>query len=281
VPPPDLDLPPRPVPRAPLTDVVPKRTLVIVAVVVVLAVIGTVLALTLGGGDDNGAEGGGKGSGSHASASADAKASAKGDTGKAGSGGTANGEQADSATGTAGSGDANGSPAASSGTGTSDDDSDSGSDSGSGSDDYGSAPPVSTYKGSQKFTIGLPKGWKYTSSDTAGARFTGPEGQRLLVAWTSQPAGDPVADWQRQEGDMVRPGYRKIRIEKVGYRGWNAADWEFSYTDGGTRYRVIDRGFVVDAHRAYALMYTAKAGNWGTDLRKDTWRTLTKTFEPK
>ncbi len=29
-------------------------------------------------------------------------------------------------------------------------------------------------------------------------------------------------------------------------------------------------------------MYTAKADNWGgDDLRRDTWRTLTKTFQPK
>ncbi|MEU1161648.1 protein kinase, partial [Streptomyces sp. NPDC005921] len=64
VPPPDLDLAPRPVPRAPITDVVPKRTLVIIAVVVVLAVLGTVLALTLGGGDDDDSKGSGKSGGS-------------------------------------------------------------------------------------------------------------------------------------------------------------------------------------------------------------------------
>jgi hypothetical protein len=29
------------------------------------------------------------------------------------------------------------------------------------------------------------------------------------------------------------------------------------------------------------LMYTAKAANWDSDLRKDTWNTLAKTFEPK
>ncbi|WP_107430084.1 serine/threonine-protein kinase, partial [Streptomyces murinus] len=52
MPPPDLDLPPRPVPKASLTDVVPRRTLVVVAVVVALAVIGTVLAVALSGGDD-------------------------------------------------------------------------------------------------------------------------------------------------------------------------------------------------------------------------------------
>lgn len=77
MPPPDL--PPRPVPRAPLTDVVPKRTLVIIAVVVVLVVIGTVLALTLGG-DDGKSSNGAKGSGGKVAASASASADTKEDT---------------------------------------------------------------------------------------------------------------------------------------------------------------------------------------------------------
>ncbi|NUR64137.1 MAG: serine/threonine protein kinase, partial [Streptomyces sp.] len=128
---------------------------------------------------------------------------------------------------------------------------------------------------------GLPKGWKFQSSGSAGDRFTGPDGQKLLVAWTSTPKGDPVADWKNQEQYMVRSAYQRVRIAKVDYRGWLAADWEFTYTEGGTKYRTIDRGFVVNDHLGYALMYTAKAANWGTELRKDTWRTLAKTFEPK
>ncbi|CAM5691585.1 hypothetical protein SVIOM342S_02813 [Streptomyces violaceorubidus] len=64
---------------------------------------------------------------------------------------------------------------------------------------------------------------------------------------------------------MVRSDYQKIRIEKVGYRGWNTADWEFTYTDGGTKYRTVDRGFVVNDHQGYALMYTAKAADWGDE----------------
>lgn len=54
MPPPDL--PPRQVPRAPLTDVVSRRTLLIIAVVVVLAVIGTVLTIAFSG-DDKGSKG--------------------------------------------------------------------------------------------------------------------------------------------------------------------------------------------------------------------------------
>lgn len=90
-----------------------------------------------------------------------------------------------------------------------------------------------------------------------------------------------MADWKNQEQYMTRSEYSRIRIEKVDYRGWNTADWEFTYQDGGTKYRTIDRGFVVNSHLGYALMYTAKSANWGTELRKDTWATLTKSFQPK
>ncbi|WP_405976762.1 serine/threonine protein kinase [Streptomyces sp. NBC_00988] len=262
------DLPPRPVPRAPLTDVVPKRTLVIIAVVIALAVIGVVLALTLGG-DDDGSKGSKHTSGAKADSSVSASASSdtKKDSGDTGSTG---GAQTDStATASAGGSAASSGTGASGGTG----------DEADGSS--GGAAVVKTYKGSQGFSIGLPAGWSYQSTDSAGVRLTGPDGQKLLIAWTSTPKGDAVADWKNQEQYMTRSGYTRIRIEKVDYRSWNTADWEFTYEDGGTKYRTIDRGFVVNSHLGYALMYTAKAANWGTELRKDTWTTLTKTFEPK
>ncbi|MFI6440986.1 serine/threonine-protein kinase [Streptomyces sp. NPDC050759] len=264
-PPPDLA--PRPVPRAPLTDVVPRRTLVIIAVVVALAVIGTVLALTLGGDDNDGAKGGG-------SAKVTASASASADTKEDESGGT----RSDGAT----SGSA--SPEAGAGAGNTPSTEESGRSSEGSSGSGGSAGDgavASTYQGGQGYSIGLPEGWKFQTSSSAGDRFSGPDGQKLLVAWTTTPKGDPVADWENQEQSMRRSQYTKIRIEKVGYRGWNAADWEFTYVDGGTKYRTIDRGFVVNGHLGYALMYTAKAANWGTELRKDTWHTLARTFEPK
>ncbi|AIV34655.1 MULTISPECIES: serine/threonine-protein kinase [unclassified Streptomyces] len=265
VPPPDL--PARSVPRAPLTDVVPRRTLIIIAVVVALAVLGTVLALTLGGGDeDQGAEGG---SGGKAVASAGASGDTKQDEG---SGTSTDGSASDPTT----DGHASGAP--DTGASASGEDGGESDDAGKSDDDENVA---ATHQGDQGYRIGLPDGWKFASTGSAGDRFTGPRGQKLLVAWTSTPKGDPVADWKNQERYMVRSNYEKIRIEKVGYRGWNAADWEFTYTDGGTKYRTVDRGFVVNDHQGYALMYTAKAADWGEDLRRDTWRTLSKTFEPK
>ncbi|MFI6458923.1 serine/threonine-protein kinase [Streptomyces sp. NPDC050538] len=268
------DLPPRPVPRAPLTDVVPKRTLVIIAVVVVLALIGVVLAFTLGGDDDSGSKGSKNNSGAKADSSVSASASAgtdtKKDTGDTGS--TGGGQDDSTATAPAAGSTAGSGTSASGGSGGSGDETNGSSD---------GAAVVKTYKGSQGFSIGLPAGWSYQSTDSAGVRLVGPDGQKLLIAWTSTPKNNPVADWQNQEQYMTRSGYTRIRIEKVDYRSWNTADWEFTYEDGGTKYRTIDRGFVVNSHLGYALMYTAKAANWGSELRKDTWTTLTNTFEPK
>ncbi|MEU6377635.1 serine/threonine-protein kinase [Streptomyces sp. NPDC046909] len=266
-PPADLpDLPPRPVPKAPITDVVPKRTLVIIAVVAVLALIAVVLAVVLNGDDDasdNSAKGGG--GKVSAGASASASASTKEDTG--------GGAQTD--------GQATGSAGASAGQTPSNSPTATGGSEGGGSAAGDGSTAETTYKGSQGYSIGLPKGWKFQSSGSAGDRFTGPDGQKLLVAWTSTPKGDPVADWKSQEQYMTRSQYDRVRIAKVNYRGWLAADWEFTYTEGGTKYRTIDRGFVVNDHLGYALMYTAKAANWGSELRKDTWQTLADTFEPK
>lgn len=263
VPPPDL--PPRPVPRAPLTDVVPRRTLVIIALVVVLAVVGTVLAIVLGG-DHGKSSNGGSNSGRKAAAGASASAHTKEDT----SGGTRADGSGSSASASKGGSTPSNSPTASGGSGA-----------GAGGSSGGGGAAQTTYKGSQGYSIGLPKGWAYQSASSAGDRFTGPDGQKLLVAWTSTPKGDPVTDWKNQERYMTRSQYQKIRIEQVDYRGWNTADWEFTYVESGTEYRTIDRGFVVNGHLGYALMYTAKAADWDSGLRKDTWKTLANTFEPK
>ncbi|EPH42359.1 hypothetical protein STRAU_4581 [Streptomyces aurantiacus JA 4570] len=266
---------PRPPARAPLTDVVPRRTLVIIAVVVVLAVLGTVLAFALNGdeADKGGKSGGDTSSSSGATAGGDGreKDAAK----EKDSGGSGKDDNSGS-----GSGDGKGKEQDdSSGSGSGKDD-DAGQGSSIGGGDKGDGAEE-TYKHSQGFSIGLPKGWKFSSTDRAGARFTGPNGQKLLIGWTTTPKDNPVADWKNQELGMRRAQYDRIRIEKVGFRGWNTADWEFTYVDGGTKYRSVDRGFVVNGGLGYGMMYTAKADDWDSEQRRTAWRTFTRTFEPK
>ncbi len=197
MPPPDL--PARPAPKASLTDVVPRRTLVVLAVVVALAVLGTVLAFALGG--DEGTKGAGGGDRPAATASGETRQDENGGTdrdGATGPDGSAGPGATDSEDGTPGASDGAG---AGSGDGGKD-----GAKDGSAKGDEGAA---TTHKGSQGYTIGLPEGWAFRSSGAAGDRFTGPGGQKLLVAWTSTPKGDPVADWKNQERYMVRPSTRR------------------------------------------------------------------------
>ncbi|MGW1668886.1 serine/threonine-protein kinase [Streptomyces sp. NPDC002324] len=282
VPPPDL--PPRPVPRAPITDVVSRRTLAVIAVAVVLVVLGTVLALTLG--NDDGGSDNSKGADTKAAASSGAASGSDADgkdaDTKDGEGGKEADKGKDKGSDPSPDGDTKDEAGGSGGAGGSSPNPTGGSNGSVGEGGSGSGTiATETYKSGQGFSIGLPDGWKYQSTDAAGARFSGPDGQRLLVGWTSTPKTDPVADWKTQEQYMVRSQYKRIRIEAVNYRGWNAADWEFTYVESGTKYRSIDRGFVVDSRQGYALMYTAKASKWSGELRKDTWRTFTKTFKPK
>ncbi|MFF1563680.1 serine/threonine-protein kinase [Streptomyces sp. NPDC058293] len=277
--------PPRtPATRASLTDVVPRRTLVIVAVLVALAVIGTVIGIAFSGGDDGGSAKGG-----------DKSASAGATGGGGGSGSGSGSGSKDKGSGSGGGNDAaqDGGKGSDKGQGSGSDtdkggdkDSDAGQGASPGSTSGGSGVPggsgaASTYKHDQGFSIGLPKGWKYSSTSAAGARFTGPDGQKLLVGWTTTPKSNPVQDWRNQEQYMRRSQYDRIRIAAVDFRGWNTADWEFTYVDGGTKYRSIDRGFVVNSGLGYGLMYTAKAADWDGAQRKAAWQTFTKTFKPK
>lgn len=261
-------------PKASLTDVVPRRTLVIFSLALALAVLGTVLAFALSDGDGNGSRDSKNGGDKAASSGATAGSGEKEQEKDEGAG------QDDGADEGKGEGDAE----TDAGAGPGEDESQGPGDDGDEGDDSGKEPgdaAESTYKHSQGFSVGLPKGWKYQSTGAAGARFTGPDGQKLLIGWTSTPKSDPVGDWKKQESYMVRSQYKRIRIEKADYRGWNTADWEFTYVDGGTKYRSIDRGTVVNDHQGYGIMYTAKAAKWDSGERKDTWQTFTKTFEPK
>lgn len=265
-------VPPRVPPKASLTDVVPRRTLVIVSVVALLAVLGTVLAFALSGGGEGDSGKDSKGGDKAASSGATAGGDGQGDAGK--DAGKDTGKETDKGSGADDGKGKEESPDPDEGKGT---------DPSKGDDD-GKKPEdgaETTYKHSQGFEIGLPKGWKYQSTGRAGARFGGPNGQKLLVGWTTTPKDNPVGDWKNQEKFMVRPQYDRIRIEKVGFRGWNTADWEFTYVDGGTKYRSIDRGFVVNGGLGYGIMYTAKADAWGGEERRSAWRTFTRTFEPK
>ena len=73
------------------------------------------------------------------------------------------------------------------------------------------------------------------------------------------------------------PNYQRISIETVDYNGWEAADWEFTFGDGGTTH-VRNRGFVTDPEHGYAIYLSTPGGR--LDGSQDVWQTAVDTFQP-
>ncbi len=146
-----------------------------------------------------------------------------------------------------------------------------------------SSPGWSAFQDPGEFSIMLPPGWNVTSQTPAEAEFTGqPQGFVILVAWTTHPKPDQFTDWQQQAADKAQadPTYHQIGIQRVDYRGYNAADWQFRNMYQGVLTRVIDRGFIVQPGQlAYAIELYGPASGFPS-VYADIWSRLVAGFEP-
>ena len=104
-------------------------------------------------------------------------------------------------------------------------------------------------------------------------------GTYLMVDWTPTPGPDPVADWQSQSGNFAarHQGYRTVRIEHASYRDYNAAVWEFGYSERGANLHVANLGFVTGS-RGYALYFQTHEENWAAS--QGTFRQFQQAFRP-
>ncbi|QIQ03113.1 serine/threonine-protein kinase [Streptomyces liangshanensis] len=283
-------------PKASLTDVVPRRTLIIIGIVAVLAVLGTILAVSLGGGPDGGTDQG-KGASSSAGAAAGTEDDGK-DTGKDGSAEPNGGKSADAepsgaatdSAASAGSADDKGGDAQdNSGS------SDSGKGSGKGGEGKGKggggAIPAgyATVTDTQfHFTMALPEGYKKhgIAGQNSGGKYSLVSGglPRVQIDYTSSPGTDAKASWvqQRQAIRSGIPGYEDLGIETVSYNGYpTVADWQWRYTENGQRARALNRGFRVDSGHGYAILIRCKDSEWDGAECRTLRETAFKTFKPK
>ncbi|MFE7132221.1 protein kinase [Streptomyces sp. NPDC057638] len=266
-----MDPPSRPLPpRAPLSDVVPRRTLVIVAVVVVLAVLAVVAYVVANNADNANNTDSDKTSGAkNPAASAGAKAGTT-----PGSDPAANGSAAKAAgqdpTGQAreGSGGTKGTSTASAGT----------------------LPAGYTTVADDQFRFSVAMPGDFRRTHVAGQNSGGVYGRapgafpRLQIDFNPNPVDDAVAAWKSLRGPVSKssPGFRELGLAKVSYNGYpTVADWEFERKQSGERVRILDRGFKVDDRRGYAIMITCKADEWEAAECKTLRETAFATFKPK
>ncbi|MEU0103150.1 serine/threonine-protein kinase [Streptomyces sp. NPDC006267] len=271
--------------RASITDVVPRRTLAIIAAVVALAVLGTVLALTLGGGDAD------RDSGKGDTA---ASAGASGGDGRADAGGGSAGEKGDGQKEGQGTGDGR-APEDPSGDDAGDDADDDADDSG-GDDpkDDGADPADALPAGYEKvtdtrfhFTMAMPGNFRRTAiaGSNSGGIYNAERGgfPRVQIDFNSSPRNDAVAAWRGAVGSakLLSDGYKHGSIKKVEYNGYpTAADWTFERSHNGVRVRVLNRGFKVDAERGYSIMISCKVDAWDGDACRTLRETAFATFTP-
>ncbi len=146
-----------------------------------------------------------------------------------------------------------------------------------------SAPRWHTYDDPSGFAISLPPGWAVASTAPGKVQFTGsPGGFALVVAWSTHPQADALTDWQQQATEMetANSSYRQISIRVVSYRGYNAADWQFTDIYQGVRIRAIDRTFIVrPGQLAYAIELSGPAGQWPA-VYASLWQPLVTSFQP-
>lgn len=110
------------------------------------------------------------------------------------------------------------------------------------------------------FTVDLPKGWTKDPQSTGVTDFDDPHADRFVrLVHGLTPPGDLVAAFQSGERDFqaTHSGYRRIALGPVQYRGYPAADWEFTYTAAnGVSRHVRYRQFVVNG-TTYGLYISA------------------------
>lgn len=137
-----------------------------------------------------------------------------------------------------------------------------------------------SYRDSTGFSLAVPDGWK---TERKGRRvyFREPGGGRFLsIDQTRSPQADPEADWRRQEPGVASrfPGYQRISIDSISYRGWRAADWEFRWNPSSGPLHVRSRNVVTGPSRAYALYFSVPEGRWASS--QGVFRTFASSFQP-
>ncbi|MFJ2472658.1 protein kinase [Streptomyces sp. NPDC087659] len=265
--------------RAPLTDVVPRRTLVVIALVAALAVLTTVLVVTLGGDGDKGGQNKPKSDTSAGTSAGDEAKDTGGATGDGGSGRDDQGKGDGQATG--GTGKDTGS------TGTGGEQPSGGKDPGA---PAGGALPAGYAMVSNDqfhFTMAMPASFRRTGTagQNSGAIFSANGGfPRVQVDFTDSPKGDAAAAWNaaRFAVSGSSSGYKHLGIKAVEYKGYpTVADWSFERNQGGQRVRVLNRGFKVDARHGYSIMISCKASEWDGAECSTLRKTAFATFAPK
>jgi eukaryotic-like serine/threonine-protein kinase len=124
-----------------------------------------------------------------------------------------------------------------------------------------------------------PSDWEVEQIDTRTDFQDPTTGAYLRVDWTDSPGSDPVAAWDSLEDSFAttHDDYEQIRIDHATYKGFDAAEWEFTYTDSGAALHALDLGFITEQY-GFALFFQTHAEDW--ESMQDEFEAFKESFEP-
>ena len=92
-----------------------------------------------------------------------------------------------------------------------------------------------------------------------------------------------MSDWQDQERTVSQ---RLADYELVGeitgaeLRGWQTADWEFTYSSDGLGLHALNRNLITTpGEQAYALLWTVPEDRW--EQSEDDFQVVFDSFQPR
>jgi eukaryotic-like serine/threonine-protein kinase len=114
--------------------------------------------------------------------------------------------------------------------------------------------------------VGVPPGWT-RSTTSSGTQFSDPAGGRYFLIATRYPAGaSALKAWQDSERSFraAHASYQRVTLHTSDIPGAkDAADWEFTYIDGGASLRALDRAEVFGT-RGYAIYEQSHSDEWAS-----------------
>ncbi|MDQ3767134.1 MAG: serine/threonine protein kinase [Actinomycetota bacterium] len=135
--------------------------------------------------------------------------------------------------------------------------------------------------GDTGFVVSHPPEWEEISFGATQADLRDPvSGTYLRVEWTDRPGPSPEGAWETLSDSFgaSHAGYDEIRIDPTTFKGYDAAEWEYTYSEGGTQLHAIDLGFVT-GDLGFALNFQTHEEDW--DASNRLWRTLKASFSDR
>jgi hypothetical protein len=140
-------------------------------------------------------------------------------------------------------------------------------------------------------SVAVPEGMVYDKPKDGGVqlRYDGDDPRYkdwlLILDHRSDATTDVLADW-RDRAEQARGGYPDYRsdgdVHRVDYRGWDAADWEFTFNQDPAVKRSVSRGFMIgkDTDKAYLIQWIIPEDHWNSDEAKEARKVSYESFTP-